>query len=222
MKTPLRQRVRRIGIVDAAVTCLRALRTQKWSALRILRQRIRNEWFAPPDTFDQTFGVETRLAVWRKRLFLKPDSIDYEAVNPQLFVRAISHAPRVTFIDLGCGKGRGLILAHQAGFQDLIGVEMSASLVKAAISNLRKLGITAEIVQADAAVYDFPARPLVVFMYNPFGIPTMQAVVEKLRSSRYPVHVIYINPRHRGLFSGFHEIYTDPAAVVLSTRTQGS
>jgi SAM-dependent methyltransferase len=221
MKTPLWQHVRRIGPVDAAVTCLRVLRNEKWSMLRILRQRIRNEWFSPPDAFDQTFGVETRRTVWRKRLPTKPDSVDYEAVNPQLFVRAVSYAPRVTFIDLGCGKGRGLILAHQAGFRDLIGVEMSAKLGKTAMANLRKLGINADIVQADAAAYDFPPRPLVVFMYNPFGIPTMQPVIDKLRSSRYPVHVIYINPQHRALFSGFHEIYTDAGIAVLSTCTQG-
>jgi SAM-dependent methyltransferase len=186
------------------------------SLLRVLLHRIRIEWLAPPDEFDRTYRVETRLTVWRKRLPAKPDSEDYEAVNPALFARALPHVPRVTFVDLGCGKGRALILAHQAGFRDVIGVEIAPRLLPAARRNTRRLAIPAALVLADAAAYHFPDRPIVTFLYNPFGIPTLQGVIEKLRHHRHSVHVIYVNPTHDSLFSGFDLLYRDRLLAVVS------
>lgn len=55
-------------------------------------------------------------------------------------------------------------MAHETGFRDLIGVEMSAKLAKAASRNLKKLEIAAEIVTTDASAYRFPDRPIVVFL----------------------------------------------------------
>lgn len=186
------------------------------SIVRVLRNRIRLEWFAPPDEFDRRLGVETRLAVWRKRIFTNPDSVDYEAVNPLIFARAVPVVPRSTFIDLGCGKGRALILAHEAGFRDLIGVEISPKLAKATIRNLKKLNIAAEIVAADAGAYCFPDRPIVVFLYNPFGEPTMRKVTKHLREHNR-AYVIYVNPQHLSLFSGFRPVYSDRLLTVLTT-----
>lgn len=177
--------------------------------------RIRREWFAFPDEFDRKFGVETRLNVGLRRLRSKSDSVGYEAIHPLLFARALPFVPRHTFVDLGCGKGRALILAHNSGFRDLIGVEISHSLAKAAARNTRKLGIESQIVQSDAAAYQFPDRPIVLFMYNPFGIPTMQAVIRNLARNRHPVHVIYVNPRHQSLFLGCQLLYADHTLAVL-------
>jgi SAM-dependent methyltransferase len=186
------------------------------SLLRVLMHRIRIEWLARPDEFDRTFGVETRLTVWRKRLSGKPDSVDYEAVNPALFARALPYVPRATFVDLGCGKGRALILAHQAGFREVIGVEIAPRLLRAAKRNTRRLNIPAALALADAATYHFPDRPIVAFLYNPFGTPTLEAVIEKLRGHRHPVHVIYVNPMHDVLFSGFDVLFRDCFLSVLS------
>jgi predicted RNA methylase len=220
MKTELWQRIERSRFVDAAASCFSVARKSKAAMLPLLLARLRCEWLAPPDDFDKTVGVETRLTVWRKRLPLKSDSTDYEAVNPALFARSMPYVPRATFVDLGCGKGRALILAHQHGFRDLIGVEMSGKLSKIAASNMKKLGIAAHIVQCDAAAFNCPSGPLVVFMYNPFGVPTMQTVVEKLASREDAVHVVYVNPLHGELFRGFQQVYADHLMMVTSLNTE--
>jgi SAM-dependent methyltransferase len=178
--------------------------------------RIRRECFAPPDEFDRQYGIETRLPVCRMRLRSNSDSSDYEAIHPALFDRALPYVPRHTFIDLGCGKGRALVLAHRAGFQDLIGVELSPRLARAASRNARKLGISPRIVSADAALFEFPDRPFVLFLFNPFGSPTMQSVLNQLNRTRHPVHVIYINPIHQSLFTGFRALYSDHTMSVLT------
>jgi SAM-dependent methyltransferase len=192
-----------------------AQRNNKSGAIRAALHRIRTEWLAPPDEFDRKFGVETRHTVWRKRLTGR-DSEDYEAVSPLLFSRAISYVPRTTFIDLGCGKGRALILAREAGFRNLIGVEISPRLARAARHNLEKLNVTATVIEGDVATFVFPDEPVIAFLYNPFGVSTMQAVVGKLRSHRHSLHVIYINPRHGDLFSGFQQIHCDQSFRVMS------
>jgi SAM-dependent methyltransferase len=197
------------------VNWVTARRSNKSALVRAILHRIYMEWLARPDEFDRKYGVETRHTVWRKRL-AGEDSEDYQAVSPWLFSRVIPYVPRATFIDLGCGKGRALILAHAAGFRDLIGVEISPRLARDARRNLLKLQVAASILQADVATYLLPDEPVVVFMYNPFGVSTMQAVLEKLRRHRHRLHLIYINPKHSDLFSGFRQVYCDQSVAVIS------
>lgn len=206
---------RTIHPIVELVNWVAAHRKGKSAVIRTLLQRIRSEWLTRPDEFDRKFGVETRRTVWRKRLAGK-DSEGYEAINPFLFSRAMPYVPRTTFIDLGCGKGRALILAHEAGFSDLIGVEISPKLAQAARKNLRKLNIAAEIIEANVSTYELPDEPVVVFLYNPFGVLTMQAVLNMLRRHRQSLHIVYINPRHRDLFGSFRQIHCDQLVSVMS------
>jgi SAM-dependent methyltransferase len=177
--------------------------------------KICREFFTPPDAFDRKYGIETRRTVWRKRVSILGDNVNYEPVDLELFAHGIASVPRVTFVDLGCGKGRALILAHEAGFRDLIGVEMSPKLAAAARSNLQRLGIAANIADGDAAQYPLPDVPLVVHMYNPFGASTMKGVVEKLRKHGFPLYVVYVNPVHSSLLSGFEVIHEEQGLTVF-------
>lgn len=188
--------------------------------LRDAWRKIRREFFSPPDAFDRKYGIETRRTVWRKRVSVRGDNVNYEPVDLELFAHGIATLPRVTFLDLGCGKGRALILAHEAGFRNLIGVEMSTKLAAAARSNMQRLGIAATIVEGNAAEYPLPDLPLVVHMYNPFGASTMKDVVEKLRTHRFPVHVIYVNPVQTALFSDFEVVHQEQGLSVFTASPE--
>ncbi len=80
-----------------------------------------------------------------------------------------------TFIDLGSGKGRTLLMAADYPFGRIIGVELLLSLHK--------------IAQKD---------PLVIFLFNPFPESGMRRVVANLSRSLHahprPVFVLYHNP----------------------------
>lgn len=184
--------------------------------LRFIVSRIRNEFFAPPDEFDREFGIETRKTVWRRRLNVGKGNRGYQTVSPELFRQAASLVPRHTFIDLGCGKGRILILANQLGFPRVIGVERSSSLAKIALGNVSRLHIPAEIIKHDASSYQFPNKPIVVYMYNPFGRRTMEKVVANLHQHQFSVHVIYVQPEQEDVFLGFREISRDGSVLVLT------
>jgi SAM-dependent methyltransferase len=103
-----------------------------------------------------------------------------------------------TFVDIGAGKGKALIVAARCGFKSLIGVEFVPALAQTAAANLTKLGIeNAIVICRDAAEYRFPPGDLVVFFYDPFAAELMRAVIGHLRQDATgKLYVIYVNPRH--------------------------
>ena len=92
-----------------------------------------------------------------------------------------------TFIDIGCGKGRTLILALDYGFRNVVGVEFAAELVAIARANLASRGLDTNanvtVLQEDATQYEFPGGPLVVYLYNPFGPEVFRKVLDNLLRS---------------------------------------
>jgi SAM-dependent methyltransferase len=112
-----------------------------------------------------------------------------------------------SFIDLGCGKGRTLIVAAKLGFKQVIGVEFAQELVEIARRNLTRMQITnATVVQADAGEYRFPDGDIVVYLFNPFSDEVAQKVVSNLREAAFKrLYVIYAAPECAAVFdeSGF-------------------
>ena len=164
----------------------------------------------------------------------RTEAVQYQGVSPRL-VKALFHRlPReafdAPFIDLGAGKGRGLILAAGAGFPRRIGVEFAAPLAALCRRNLEQAGVLADVVEQDAADFPLPAGRLVVFLYNPFHGATLTRVVERLRghAGRHPVWVLYVNPQGLETFTraGFEVIHRlcrrgNLAAVLLRVPGPG-
>jgi 2-polyprenyl-3-methyl-5-hydroxy-6-metoxy-1,4-benzoquinol methylase len=46
--------------------------------------------------------------------------------------------PRATFIDIGCGKGRVLLMAAEHGFRKIIGIDFAADLCLTARGNVEQ------------------------------------------------------------------------------------
>jgi SAM-dependent methyltransferase len=79
-----------------------------------------------------------------------------------------------TFLDVGCGKGRVVLLASQLGFNRVIGLEFSPWAAEVAKNNIRmfsgnRAGLgSCSIVVADALNYELPNEPLMLFVAIPF------------------------------------------------------
>ena len=148
---------------------------------------------------------------WRDRLlgmFHSP----YQPTDPALFHEMISvlqsqtqlHLEQFTFIDLGSGKGRALLMASDVPFQRIIGVELLPSLHRVAEENILRYKSEAQqclalqCVCGDATRYEFPAEPLVVFLFNPFPETGLRTVVSNLersvREQPRSVYILYHNP----------------------------
>jgi SAM-dependent methyltransferase len=162
--------------------------------------------------FDPAFGTETRRVVENAALedVISPNQsrgIRYEPTRALPFRRVLrrAHIPASGgFVDLGCGKGRVLILAVQYGFAQVTGVDYSRALCSAAERNLgafrarTKRTFMSKVLAMDAADYAFTKDDTVVYIFNPFDAVVLAAVIARLRRSleRNPraVWVVYHNP----------------------------
>jgi SAM-dependent methyltransferase len=109
-----------------------------------------------------------------------------------------------TFVDIGAGMGRVVLLAARRPFHAVVGVELSPALVAVARDNLvaaddpRRVARDVRIVRADAARYAFPRGDLVVYLYNPFRAPVLQALLRRLqRGAAREVVLLYHTPVER-------------------------
>jgi SAM-dependent methyltransferase len=116
-----------------------------------------------------------------------------------------------TFIDVGSGKGRALLMAANYGFKRIIGVEFMPELHRVAQANIARCASERqqcrqiESICLDARDFQFPMEPLVLYLFNPFSEPTFAAVLENLRSSveqaPRPVYVAYRFTEFEGLLA---------------------
>lgn len=155
--------------------------------------------------FDARYGTDTAglIPVWSLMIASKNAKygVQYQATAEDDLKNAVQllgiDASRYTFVDLGCGKGRALLIAARLGFSKVIGVEFAPALAAIARSNLAKLAIVdSRVIDGDAAQFSAPDGNTVIYMYNPFGQEIMDIVIENLRRhSVGDLYVIYNEPK---------------------------
>ena len=93
-----------------------------------------------------------------------------------------------SFVDIGAGMGRGLLIASQMPFREVVGVELHPDLVEIAQKNIDKWqarGLAQcpmRIVCQDVTEFEFPRNPCVGYMFNPFGEPVIKKLVRHLEN----------------------------------------
>jgi hypothetical protein len=91
-----------------------------------------------------------------------------------------------TFLDLGAGMGRGMLVASRMPFREVIGVEIHPDLAAIAQKNIRTWELAGRarcplrIVEQDVTEYQFPAGPCVAYLFNPFREPVLRALLKHL------------------------------------------
>ena len=139
-------------------------------------------------------------------------STAYFAVAPSVFhalVRRwqrtgpVSPIEKFTFIDVGAGMGRAILLAAEMPFRKVIGIELHPMLARMARRNVlfwHKAGraVTAtHVICGDAAEFKFPPGPCLLFLFNPFGRTVMRRILAKLsaRFAQRPAQLdlLYVN-----------------------------
>jgi SAM-dependent methyltransferase len=169
---------------------------------------IEYDWDHRVDTTSATVSFRNRLL----GVFHSP----YQATEPELFHEMMSELridySRFVFVDLGSGKGRTLLMATDYPFLRIVGVELLPDLHTAAQENVRKYRkegqkcFRIETLRADARDYEFPLEPLVVYLFNPFPQPTLEAVLQRLERSVHqaprPVYLLYHNPLLESVLAG--------------------
>jgi hypothetical protein len=155
------------------------------------------------DTTWATVSLRTRLREWLS-------GGQYQPSEPARFVEILASLPVAvdgfTYIDLGSGKGRTLLMASSYPFRRIVGVELLDELNSIAQHNVARYRsgqqkcFNIKAHTGDARRFEFPPEPTVLYLFNPFPRHVWRDVLNNLRSSVLaaprPVYVIYHNPVH--------------------------
>jgi SAM-dependent methyltransferase len=193
-----------------------AAKLQQQSVRRILakipvvRWLYVNEW-ERIHPFDRYHGTDTSGIVMAKDMPAKETArayaIDYAGSQPNVLRLALAKLPPLdtyTFVDLGCGKGRPLLVASEFPFRDILGVELSSPLAQVTqrnadiIANRFPRRTKVRVAVGDASTYPLPSGNLVIFLYNPFKAELIANVVAGVESALVAesrsIYIVYYNP----------------------------
>jgi SAM-dependent methyltransferase len=193
---------------------------------RLRQLLLRPSQSEPAHPFDRAYGVDTSRLYYRDRLPTGPPhdqhSEGYYATAPSLFHGALAHWQATlpaglpledyTFVDLGSGKGRVVLMASVYPFREVRGIELSPALVRIAQRNLRRWTSADHAVCRDVRLEPGDVlgpelesilnvdQPTVLFLFNSFGTEVLQPLLEKLAAAAQhhiaPIDLIYIHPDH--------------------------
>ena len=160
--------------------------------------------------FDEEHGTDTSGLVSGGGLFSGHEhdrfSVAYYGVSPSRFRLALTrwretpgtHAvEEYTFVDIGSGKGRAMMLASELPFREVVGVELNASLHQVAEKNL---GIWCEsgralspmrLVQGDALSLSLPEGRL------------LERVEVVAGDRRGEIDLLYVVPQQEAVFAEY-------------------
>ncbi len=209
------------GIVGA----LRYYSSAVFDLLRDLSPQRRRSRYGDTD-YDFDHHVDTTCATVSLRTRVREllSGAQYQASEPALFhtiLRALPvSAEGFTFVDLGSGKGRTLLMASDYPFRRIVGVELLEELNQAAKQNIasynseRQTCFNIEAHCGDAREFQFPDERFVLYLFNPFPEYVLETVLENLQvdvaSNPRPVYIIYHNLVHEDVFRAqpwLHELY---------------
>ncbi len=171
--------------------------------------------------FDWEHRVDTTSGTveWRTRL-LGLFGSPYQPTDPNLFHEMMSALAidyqHFTFLDIGSGKGRTLLMASEYPFRRILGIELLPELHQVAQANLaqhksaRQKCFLLETICGDAANFSFPAAPLLVYLFDPLPESGLGRMLDNLERSlsAHPrtVYVLYHNPVLEQVLRGSAEL----------------
>jgi hypothetical protein len=153
--------------------------------------------------FGETLNTGSRSDLWNTAYYgISPSG--FNQIMESLGAEFGSEWGRFTFVDLGSGKGRALLLASRFPFRKIVGVELAPELSAVAAANIKLMVAPWQTCRemeancADAATFDYPAGPMVLYLNNPFLPPVLKRCLKNLARNLEveprEVYVVYVHP----------------------------
>lgn len=158
----------------------------------------------------------------------------YYGVAPSVLKRLILRWTRThpfasmeetTFVDIGAGMGRAMLLASEFRFRAVAGVELHPTLVGIARRNAAIWRASAKalapikVFRGVATAFRFPAGPCVVFLFNPFNAVVMRRFLLNMRrqfaSRPGQIDLLYVNNEQDAVIErngGWQCVFQGPVA----------
>lgn len=142
----------------------------------------------------------------KKELPNHPSSLHanyYQPIRTHSFLKVLELIDKVdgyTFIDIGSGTGKALILAAEYGFKNVLGIEFVPTLCELSRKNINKFSkdfpkVKFEIIEDDFRNCDFGDSKCIFLLNDPFDDELMEEFVKKFlnHNKKYPSWIIYKN-----------------------------
>lgn len=188
--------------------------------------------------FDAEFGVRTSGLVAGRNLKSghrhDRHATAYYGVAPSVFRALVKRWQRsrsdgaleeVSFLDVGAGMGRALLLAAELPFRRVVGVELNPTLARIAKRNLTiwrasgRAQASMRVVCGDAVEFPLPAGPCLAFLFNPFGATVMRRLLKSwskaLNERAEEFDLIYVNHEQEHILeqqAGFARLFLGKVA----------
>jgi SAM-dependent methyltransferase len=117
--------------------------------------------------------------------------------------RTVAAIEEITFVDVGAGMGRAVLLAAELGFREVVGVELNPTLARRARKNAAiwrasgRARAPMRVACRDAVEFRFPAGPCVAFLFNPFSATVMRrwlkACAKSFAERPGQLDILYVN-----------------------------
>jgi len=176
-----------------------------WSDLALW---VTDQLNAESRSFDREFGTATS---WY-------DLGNYEPTPPSIVAAILAQLPdsadHYSFVDLGSGKGRVVLIAAAHPFTEVLGVERRRALVWRSRRNRSvysgPIAIEPRFVCSDVRAATFPDGPLLLFLYNPFGPDILAEVLDNIGPRE--LLIAAVNPPPDPFFEerGFSLVHREP------------
>lgn len=173
-----------IDLINRAMS--RGLKSTFQSALSVIEDSV----------FDIRHRLDTRAEVAVEDLDIgEDDKLQAEKYKPtraryfRKLMRQIRLPRDGIFVDVGCGKGRVLMLAAEQGFDRIVGLEISAHLCELAKKNIDRFrpryadGQSISVVCDNVVHYSLTHEETVFFLYSPFERDLTHQFLGKVRES---------------------------------------
>jgi hypothetical protein len=137
-----------------------------------------------------------------------------------------------TFVDIGAGKGRAMLVASEMGFRQVIGIELNPEMADVAQRNVDLWVIehtddsTApklapiRLYEQDALTFDLPRTPTLVFLFHPFEAPVLKLLLRRIEAqfAKRPetLDILYVNAECRDVLDkhpAFTRLFLGPIAM---------
>ena len=166
--------------------------------------------------FDAKYGMRTSGLIAGRHLSVghahDKHNTAYFGVAPSVFKGLVKvwresgplgSVEQTSFVDIGAGMGRAVLLAGEMPFKEVVGVELHKTLAKIAEKNLvrwkelarAKAGM--RIANVDVLDFEWPQGPCVAFLFNPFGAVVMRRLLlrmaEVFKGRGSELDLLYVN-----------------------------
>jgi SAM-dependent methyltransferase len=199
----------------------------------------------PVHPFDQMHGVDTSGLVPATHLVTGHANDEhitaYYGVAPSILRALIGHwresgpphpIEDYTFIDVGAGKGRGLLVASEYSFRKVAGIELNPEMAAIARQNVEHWTrahsedptaarlAPIEVVEQDALDFELPGTPTLLFLFHPFEAPVLKQLLRRIETqfAKRPgtLDLLYVNAECANVIDrnpGFTQLFRENVAM---------